>query len=410
LEGHTDLVIALDWAADSRRLITSGEDGTARVWEVDDAGTREVVTLSTAESAGIYAAIAPDGSRVITGDNVISAVRVWDVTTNGDAEVANLPTARDFVAAAYLPDERVIASSGEAAATVWDVTTREPVMTLDPIPDSGSVSLLAVTDRGEHAALGRFFEDHITARDVATGAMLFEHRFGTGITAADWHPDGEHLAIGTYRGSVEFFDATGAAVDEFDVGADEVVVGLAYVSDGRRIAAGHIREGQPGGTVGFYDAATGDLAHEIAFDGPQVTSVSADVAGERVAVSLSDGSVVVVDVETGRELQRFSAGSGVSVQTAFSPDGAEIATGGGDGSVRLFDVATGDERLVLLGHSATIHSVSYNADGSRLVTASSDGTVRVWALDLDELIEIAGSEVTRDLTEEECNRYLHGPC
>jgi WD40 repeat protein len=98
------------------------------------------------------------------------------------------------------------------------------------------------------------------------------------------------------------------------------------------------------------------------------------------------------------------------VQTAFSPDGAWIATGGGDGSVRLFDAGTGNERLVLRGHSGLVDAVSFSPDGSRLVTAARDGIVRVWALDLDELIGIARSEVTRELTAEECQRYLHGPC
>jgi len=31
----------------------------------------------------------------------------------------------------------------------------------------------------------------------------------------------------------------------------------------------------------------------------------------------------------------------------------------------------------------------------------------VWALDLDDLIEIAHENVTRDLTDEECRAYLH---
>jgi hypothetical protein len=35
------------------------------------------------------------------------------------------------------------------------------------------------------------------------------------------------------------------------------------------------------------------------------------------------------------------------------------------------------------------------------------GTVRVWALDIDDLLEIARQEVTRSLTNEECRQYLH---
>ena len=33
--------------------------------------------------------------------------------------------------------------------------------------------------------------------------------------------------------------------------------------------------------------------------------------------------------------------------------------------------------------------------------------MRVWALDMDDLLEIAQENVTRSLTDAECRRYLH---
>jgi hypothetical protein len=33
--------------------------------------------------------------------------------------------------------------------------------------------------------------------------------------------------------------------------------------------------------------------------------------------------------------------------------------------------------------------------------------VRIWALDIDDLLEIARQNVTRSLTDEECRLYLH---
>jgi hypothetical protein len=41
------------------------------------------------------------------------------------------------------------------------------------------------------------------------------------------------------------------------------------------------------------------------------------------------------------------------------------------------------------------------------MTSGFDGIFRVWALDLDELIALAQSRVTRTLTDEECQQYLH---
>ncbi|HLA92388.1 MAG TPA: hypothetical protein VJO36_02485 [Actinomycetota bacterium] len=35
------------------------------------------------------------------------------------------------------------------------------------------------------------------------------------------------------------------------------------------------------------------------------------------------------------------------------------------------------------------------------------GEIRVWAVDIDDLLEIARRNVTRSLSEEECRQYLH---
>jgi hypothetical protein len=42
-----------------------------------------------------------------------------------------------------------------------------------------------------------------------------------------------------------------------------------------------------------------------------------------------------------------------------------------------------------------------------LATASRDGTSRVYIVDLNDLVDLARSKVTRGLTAEECQKFLH---
>ncbi len=52
--------------------------------------------------------------------------------------------------------------------------------------------------------------------------------------------------------------------------------------------------------------------------------------------------------------------------------------------------------------------LAFSPDGTRLAYAAADGTVRVLALDIDDLIHLARSRLTRSWTPEECRTYLHG--
>jgi WD40 repeat protein len=58
-------------------------------------------------------------------------------------------------------------------------------------------------------------------------------------------------------------------------------------------------------------------------------------------------------------------------------------------------------------HGATVTDVVFSPDDSMLASRDSDGSARVWALDIDDLLEIARQEVTRSLIDEECRQYLH---
>ena len=49
--------------------------------------------------------------------------------------------------------------------------------------------------------------------------------------------------------------------------------------------------------------------------------------------------------------------------------------------------------------------MAYSPDGQRIATAGADGIVQIYTTDMDELLQIAESRVTRQLTVEEKERY-----
>jgi hypothetical protein len=65
------------------------------------------------------------------------------------------------------------------------------------------------------------------------------------------------------------------------------------------------------------------------------------------------------------------------------------------------------EPLTLYGNTGAVYRIAYSPDGTRLVSAGRNPIARVYALQVDDLVAIAQSQVTRSLTTEECQKYLH---
>ena len=115
----------------------------------------------------------------------------------------------------------------------------------------------------------------------------------------------------------------------------------------------------------------------------------------------------VWDSKTGKEVLALPGHTGTIGDITFSANGKYIATASADGTVKLWDAGTGKEFLTLTGHTGWVSGVSFSPDGTRLATSSQDGTVRVYSLQIEDLITLAHSHLTRDFTQAECQQYLH---
>jgi len=123
LEGHAERVLAAAWSPDGRRIATGSHDKTGRVW---DAATGEVIHILRKHSDRVAAiAFSPDGQRIVTGSYDHTA-RIWDAGLGH--LTLTLKGHSDYVrAVAWSPDgKRIATGSEDVTVNIWEATLPSP--------------------------------------------------------------------------------------------------------------------------------------------------------------------------------------------------------------------------------------------------------------------------------------------
>src|SRR5262245_1719455 len=121
---HSGQAEAGAFTRDGRHVLTGGQDGTLKLWDL--ATTRLVRTFTGHKGDVTAVALSPDGSRAVSGSKD-KTVRLWDVATGGLIRTiyAHLDTAGEVTSVAFSPNGKRVSSgsSGEGAAKLGDAET-----------------------------------------------------------------------------------------------------------------------------------------------------------------------------------------------------------------------------------------------------------------------------------------------
>ena len=115
---------------------------------------------------------------------------------------------------------------------------------------------------------------------------------------------------------------------------------------------------------------------------PYALAVSPD--GKALAVALPDRSLEVLQLPSGKRLQRFEGGDATVISLAFAPEGRSLAVAGEDGLARVLSL-DGGEATKFSCHGPC-HAVAVAADGSMFAAAGSSGEVFLFSLTSTEEI------------------------
>jgi len=382
LEGHRDEVYSATFSGDGSQIVTASTDGTARLW---DARTGALLASLEGHTGPVTTAVySPDGSSVLTASADHTA-KLWDVRTG--KLLTSLDGHTGMVhSAAFSPDgSRIITASADHTAKLWDVQTGRLLESFDGHRDDVRSAMFSP----EGTRVVTASEDR-TAKvwDAGPSKVRVSLEAGTGaVASAKFSFDGAGL-VTTAKGdhAARIWDTrTGRLLASLDGHRGELTW-ADFDSTGTRIATASVDN-----TAKLWDAKTGKLLASLE-DTPDSSEhpEAEDTVRVRAAAFSRDGARVftvnlhgnhrgprIWNAKTGQLISRID--TGYPVYTAgISTDGGLLVTGGKHGKVTIWRTDTGEVVTQLNGHRDDVHSVAFSRDGERVVTASGDRTAKVW--------------------------------
>ncbi len=326
LRGHDAAVQTARFAPDGERILSSGDDGTLRLWKT--AVTRPSRVFTGHRTYIPAVALSPDG-KLLASSSWDRTVKIWDIAA--EREIRTITGTEVCHAVAFSPDGSVLAIAGQ--------------------------------DR----RIRLFSPDGGTLRAVLEG-----HE--DGVYSIDFSPDGKLLASGSWDRTVRIWDIEHRRTVHLFSDHASSVHAVAFSPDGALLAsAGRDK------VIIVRRLIDGGHAALLAGHHGNILSLSFSPDGGYIASAGEDELVMIHRVQ-GATREKVFETRGASVNAVvYSPDGRYLLSTGRDAF--LWDAASGLELLRLpLLHTG--YAAAFTRDGERF--AISEGTaVRLYPLVLD---------------------------
>jgi WD40 repeat protein len=364
LSAHERVVEALAFSPDGARLVSASWDRTAALWD-----PRSLRLLARIEGAGrglTAAAFSQSGRLLVTG------------SADGAARLFALPEAPVVLAAkstvraiAWAPDgQRLVTGDNTGEVTLWERSgARVPGFSAPR--HTGSVACAAIRPGGvgEPALLATGGEDGLAqVSEATTGALRFSLRHGGAVNGLCFSPDGRTLATASEDGLLRVFDLKSGALAAQTTAADHVR-DVACAPDGTRLATGGVD-----GTVRLFDGHTAQPLSTLPERSDKVRAVAFSAGGERLASAGVDGMIRLWDLRKEQATPlRLEGHEGLVASILFLPASGLVASAGVDRLVRLWDPATGHEVSRFTERTRQLHRLAGSPSGSHLAIGGADG-------------------------------------
>jgi WD40 repeat protein len=341
LEGHDKLITALYFFEE--KLYTGSADWTIRVWNIGEntsEDAKEVLDSDYSDSDSEAEDPEPDMGKAVSA-----------MTLEGhEASITCL--AVDVF--------KIVSGAADNKIRIWDKDTGECLKIVHGHTKSVTALHLLPLVFVSGGADGEVMIWNIHG----AGTSIFQLNVGTPVQA-NYQQSGEY-----YDGVIKPNHSNNASDIEYDDGDTEEMVSRALIKlpprDPDENPFKHIRrKHRLRGHFKYNDKGVRCVAYTVKVVKYASTElVSAD----------THGMVIVWNVRTGQEMQKFKTHDGPVEDLTF--DATRLVTCGQDKTIQVTDLASGELLQTLRGHEHSVTGIQF--DLIKILSTSRDGTVRQW--------------------------------
>lgn len=386
--GHKGGVRAVAFSFDRRYLLSGGDDGVLKLWDV--ASGKCLQTLREHRAAIFAVAFSPDGRRALSG-SADQTIKLWDVSAG--RVIQTLQGHHHLSAVAYSPSGQYVLA-GDIPIKLWDITTGRVVQTFND-PD---VRTVAFSPDQRYIFSGNR-RGQMKLWEAVTGRCLrtfdaHEAEVRSIVVSTDGH-----YALSCDANSLKLWAVHCETPLELAPLKLAQMPVAAHVLTGDRLYEQEVAQGQaalerkePASAVQHLRRARSQSGYQRGMEAIQAWLNLYSVLPRQ---SLQD-------CWEQANLERHTA---AVTAVAFTSDSSAIFSGSADFTLKRWDRATERCTLSFEGHQDRVEAIALSPDRNQVLSASADQTLRLWDANTGECLRILSGHQGTVSTVAYANRY-----